>query len=87
MILQMTLIVFHMIVLHDPSGKEIDVNIDSIVSIKEPPPKDALHFQRGVRCVIFTDDGKFTAVTESCDEVREEIHAKQIEDENEPGRK
>ena len=37
-----------------------------IVSLREPRSVEDEHIQRGVRCIINTSDGKFTAVTDDC---------------------
>jgi hypothetical protein len=36
------------------------------VSLREPRSVEDEHIQRGVRCIINTSDGKFTAVTDDC---------------------
>lgn len=56
------------ILLHGPGGQDIWINPDSVVSVRSAR-KDEGHFQKGVRCIINTDDGKFTAVVEDCKEV------------------
>jgi hypothetical protein len=47
-----------------PAGQKITVNTAEIVSVR--PPTTAGHFDADVRCVIYTTDGKYVAVTEDC---------------------
>lgn len=47
-----------------PDGQPIEISPDSVVSIR--PPRNTDHFAKGTNCLIFTNDGKYTAVVETC---------------------
>lgn len=68
------LVVFAMIVLHAPDGREIDISIDEITAIhcKVPNKQNAL-FAAGVNAVISTTDGKNVSVAETCMQIREAL--------------
>jgi hypothetical protein len=57
-----------------PGGQIIDVNPAEIVSLREPQQTGYHHFENNVHCVINTVDGKFIAVIETCDIVRQKIN-------------
>jgi hypothetical protein len=63
-------IVFRLILLHGPGGQMIDLNPDDIVTLRVPR-SDEGHMRDGVKCIVTTIDGKFSAVIETCAEVRE----------------
>jgi uncharacterized protein YlzI (FlbEa/FlbD family) len=64
---------FHLIVLHGLDGHEIDINPNEITVMRE---KDqGKHLAPGAECAISMSDGKFVAVIESCNEVRQKIDA------------
>ena len=60
------------LILHSPSGAEISVNADKIVSMRDGERKGE-HVANTLGCVINTNDGKFISVTETCAEVRGRI--------------
>ena len=69
-----------LIVLHAPDGREVDVNPDEITSLQgktatDDDDRDKKHrvFAPGANCVINLSDGKFAAVQEECETVREMI--------------
>jgi hypothetical protein len=62
-----------LIIVTGPGGQVISVNPAEIISLKEPQRTGYHHFEPDVHCVINTVDGKFIAVTETCDVVRKEI--------------
>jgi hypothetical protein len=72
-------IVYHLIILHGPGGHVIAINPAEVVTVREPR-EDEGHLAGGVHCIITTGDGKFSAVVETCAEVRK------IARENEQGR-
>jgi hypothetical protein len=63
-------ILFRLIVLHGPGGQVIQVNPDAIVSMRVPRGDEG-HLQAGAKCIVNTADGKFSAVIETCQAVRE----------------
>ena len=72
-------IVFVLIVLHGPDGREIDIAVDEITSIhcKVPGVSNKL-FHEGVNAVISLTDGKNISVRETCTEVRDLIEGKKL---------
>lgn len=59
-----------LIVLHDPDGRVVLLNPDSIVSMRADTGKPNELLQMRIRCAIATYDGKLVNVVESCDEIR-----------------
>lgn len=74
----MMYVVFLLIQLHGPDGREIDVSIDEITSLqcKLPGTKNQL-FIEGVNTVINLTDGKTVNVRENCQQVRDMVLEKQ----------
>jgi hypothetical protein len=56
------------ITLMGPDGQQVEINRNEIVSTRAPRSTD--HFGKGVRCLVFTVDGKYIGVIETCAEVR-----------------
>jgi hypothetical protein len=61
-----------LIILHTPGGKEVAINSDAIVSMRDGEHKGE-YLSEAVGCMINTNDGKFVSVVESCEAVREKI--------------
>lgn len=60
--------------LHGPDGQRYYVNPEHISSLRQPTRSDAEHyFPRHVRCVVVTDNGKFIAAVETCDDIRNRL--------------
>lgn len=53
-----------LIQLHGPGNQVISIDPSKIVSLRDPASEE--HFARGVRCIINTEDGKFSIVLEDC---------------------
>ena len=62
-----SLIVLQLITLTGPGGQKIEVNLNEIVSVREPRHSD--HFAAGTHCAINTTDQKVVAVQDRCDVV------------------
>lgn len=62
---------FILIVLHGPDGREIDVSVDEITSLqcKLPNVQNKLYVE-GVNAIVSLTDGKNISVRESCEEIR-----------------
>jgi hypothetical protein len=60
-----------LIVLTGPDGQAIKVNPKSVVSLRAP--RSGEHFNKDVHCVVFTSDGKYIGVQESCDQVNSKL--------------
>lgn len=58
-----------LVVLHGPDGQVVEINPEEVDTIREPRGKEAGHFHEGVKCLIFTSDGKMSGVIEDCDTV------------------
>jgi len=67
----MLLLAFFLIWLTGPDEQEIGVNREQVVSIRAPRKTDDVY--PGIHCLIHTTDGKVVTVTETCDEVREQL--------------
>jgi len=63
-----TVFVIHLITLTGPDKQVIRVNPAEIISVREPRDTGG-HFHPDTKCLVFTADGKFLAVTEDCDTV------------------
>lgn len=64
-------VTLHLLVLTGPDGLRIEVNSDEIVTLRPPRGQEQDHIHKNIHCVIFTTDGKFVSVTETCDKVHE----------------
>lgn len=70
------LVAVDLIEVHGPDGQRAYVNTHEISSLREPADKDLRqHFPPKVHCVVMTTNGKFLAVTETCDQIRNVIIA------------
>jgi hypothetical protein len=63
---------FSFLALHGPDGQPIDINSTEIVAIRAPRGTDHVH--RDIKCLVFTTDGKFTAVQETCEGVQKMVN-------------
>lgn len=63
----MGLVFLAMIYLTGLDGQVIELNPHSIVTLRVPRGVD--HFDKDVKCLIHTSDGKTVAVVETCDQV------------------
>ena len=60
--------------LHGPTGQRAYVNVNEISTLREPNTPDLQrYFMRGVHCVVVTTNGQFLAVTETCDDIRNQV--------------
>jgi hypothetical protein len=50
-----------------PGDQPIELQVSTIVTAR--PARHHDHIDRDIRCLINTTDGKYVAVTETCDEV------------------
>ena len=58
-----------------PDQQRVEINVSEIVSIRAPRRSD--HFAAGINCVIFTSDGKYVGVMESCPKINDSIENEQ----------
>jgi len=63
--------VIRLILLHGAEGHPIHLNPVEVVTVR--PAREGEHFAKGVHCVVTTADGKYVAVTESCETVYEKL--------------
>ena len=69
-------VVFVMVMLHSPDGREIDVSVDEITAIHcRIPDKENRLFADGVNAIINLTDGKNVPVSETCSEIRDMLKA------------
>lgn len=61
--------VLQMLHLHGPDNRVIEINPNEVVSLREPRGDKEHHYHPSTKCVIFTADGKFNAVVETCEAV------------------
>jgi hypothetical protein len=59
-----------------PTGVRIDLNGEAMTSIRDPHSMSGGHWVKGTNCVIVMSNGRFIAVKETCDEVRQAIGAR-----------
>lgn len=57
-----------LVVLTGPDGQLISLNPNTVVTTRAP--RSTEHFAPGIKCLIHTIDGKFIAVQEDCDTVK-----------------
>jgi hypothetical protein len=60
-----------LITLTGPDGQVIELNPGTVATLRTVRDRDADHFARGTRCIVFTTDGKNVNVTETCKQVHE----------------
>ena len=58
----------HFIMVHAPGGAAIEINPREMSSLRNRAEAEG-HFHKDVECVITMSNGKFIAVTETCDQV------------------
>jgi hypothetical protein len=63
-----------------PDGLPVDLNPQKIISMREPRETDARTSNEKVRCIVFTEDGKFVSTLETCDKIRAMIRDLSSED-------
>lgn len=62
--------------LHGPDGQLVMINTHEITSLRQPTSFDMRrYFTKGARCIVITAEGRFIAVVESCQTIREQISA------------
>ena len=66
-----TFLAFHLVMFTGLGHQIIEIDPDSVASIRTP--KDSGHISKNVHCVIFTTDGKFVSVIQTCDEVHKRL--------------
>jgi hypothetical protein len=64
-------IAIHLVVFTGPDHQAVEINPQEVASIREP--RGTEHFASGTHCLIFTTDGKFTAVVQTCQQVHERL--------------
>jgi hypothetical protein len=67
------LILVLLISFSDGLGRRLDINPADVVKLV--PNTENGHYHSSIHCVIHTVDGHWTAVSESCDVVRQRLEA------------
>ena len=62
-----------LVMLTAPDGKYLAVAPSQIVALRGPVPDGHGHFHGSVHCVVYTADGKFLGVTETCAQVARKL--------------
>jgi hypothetical protein len=62
------LMALSLVLFHGPEDQLIGVNPEQVIALREPRGNFEKHFHETVKCLIFTSDGKFQGVTETCQE-------------------
>lgn len=57
-----------------PGGLKLEINIGEIVAIRVP--RHSEHFAPGGHCIVYTADGKYLVVAETCERIDELIREK-----------
>lgn len=66
-----------LLALHGGDGQVYYVNTAHISSLRQPIKGDVeRYFAQHVRCIVSTDNGKFIAVIETCDDIRNKLTAR-----------
>ena len=66
-------LVLAFVTLTGPDSQRIDINPNQVVATRSSRDTTGEHFAKGVRCLIYTTDGKLTTVIEDCDEVQRRL--------------
>jgi hypothetical protein len=64
-----------LLLLTAPDGKYLSVAPSQVVALRGAATKPEGTLHKGVRCVVFTVDGKFLSVVETCPEVSRKLKA------------
>lgn len=72
--MKMTVLALALITLHGPTGARLDINGDTVASIRDPHAMSEGHWDKHVHCVVIADGSGAIAVRETCDEVRALLH-------------
>lgn len=51
-------------------GHQVELNVEAIVVLRPPREQTQRTTHEATGCIIFTSDAKFTAVKETCEEVK-----------------
>ena len=62
-----------LVVLHGPDGHVVEINPEEVVTLREPRGQEHGHFHSNIKCLVFTADGKYLGVTESCATVEHKL--------------
>lgn len=74
MILYLAGVVLRLILLHGPTGHEINLNIADISSIRRPHGyEEQEHHNKKTKCVVVMSNGNFISTLEECEEVIDKI--------------
>jgi hypothetical protein len=69
------LLVLHLVRLTGLDHQVILLNPESVIALKEPRGQKSEHFAEAVKCLVFTSDSKYTAVLETCAQVRDKLES------------
>lgn len=56
-----------------PTGGRIDINPAEVTSLRDPAAMTGGHWSQNVHCIAVMSNGRFIALREGCDEVRQKL--------------
>jgi hypothetical protein len=56
-----------------PGGQRIDINTADVTSVRDIHGEIEGHYAKGTSCIVVMSNGKFIAVREDCDTVRNKL--------------
>ena len=66
-------LVFAFVTLTGPDSQRVDITPNEIVATRASRDSKGEHFAPGVKCLIYTTDGKLTTVIEDCETVHRRL--------------
>ena len=73
MMMLATLLALHFITLHGPHKGLVFLNPEAITAMRTPRTPHEANFPPEIKCLVFTGDGKFASVIETCSEIQKMI--------------
>jgi hypothetical protein len=63
----------HLVKFTGPDNQTVLINPEAVIELRDPRGRPGEHFHHSVHCLVFTGNGKYTPVTETCVEVRQRL--------------
>jgi hypothetical protein len=67
------IVALNLVELTGPDHQLVEVNPAEVAMIRQPRGQVETHFHKDIKCLIFTSDGKFVGVIETCEQVAEKF--------------
>jgi hypothetical protein len=72
--------VIGLVLLHSVDGNDVYINPELVTSLRAAiPNKENKLVAQEVKCILYTTDGKFISVIETCDQVRKLLGKQEIQ--------